>query len=198
MPPASTESTPAEARLRAAYDAAMSRAGLDHTTIAAVHDHVDSLLYAACPNGRTFQLDDQGSIAGEVAIDLHAVIDNDLEGVLDLLSEALTGCLLLQDVGRQVLGHDGDTLRLLVSGDPSEVIAQHAEEERPDGPDESRLSSTLRTQAGVVRRLLHQFGGLDDVQGEEAADLVRRALANLRDLDARYHTSRTSRTSRSR
>jgi hypothetical protein len=59
-------------------------------------------------------------------------------------------------------------------------------------PSESRLSSTLRTQAGVVRRLLDQFDGLADVQGEEAADLVRCALANLRDLDARYRPGRSS------
>jgi hypothetical protein len=51
---------------------------------------------------------------------------------------------------------------------------------------ESRLSGVLRTQAGVVRGLLDRFDGLADVQGDEAADLVWRALANLRDLQARY------------
>jgi hypothetical protein len=123
---ASTEATQAEARLRAAYETAMHHTGgMNSDLIAAVHDHVNELLYITCPNRRVFQRDDNGYIAGEVTVDLDAFTDHNLEGVIDLLSEALTGSSLLMDVAWQVVGHDGDdTLRLLVSGDPSEVVAQ--------------------------------------------------------------------------
>jgi hypothetical protein len=53
-------------------------------------------------------------------------------------------------------------------------------------PDESRLSASMRTQAHVVRKLLDQFLALSDVQGEDAADCVERALLNLQDLAGRY------------
>jgi hypothetical protein len=137
MPSASTETAP-EARLRAAYETAMRQTGgVNSDLIAAINDHVDALLYVTCPNKRVFQRDESGYITGEVAVDLGVFIDHLLEGVIDVLSEALTGSSLLMDVGWRVVGHDGDTLGLLVSGDPSEV-AQYAdeEEERPDEPAE--------------------------------------------------------------
>jgi hypothetical protein len=56
----------------------------------------------------------------------------------------------------------------------------------PRRPDESRLSASVRTQAHVVRTLLDQFLALSDVQGEDAADCVERALLNLQDLAGHY------------
>jgi hypothetical protein len=61
-------------------------------------------------------------IKGVVAVDLSDAIDNDLEGWLDLLSEKLTDSPLLMDTNYEVVGHQGDTLHLQVTGDASQVI----------------------------------------------------------------------------
>jgi hypothetical protein len=54
-------------------------------------------------------------------IDLADVIDLDLEGFLDLISERAFGSILLMDVTYAVAGVTGDTLRLNVAGDTSNI-----------------------------------------------------------------------------
>ena len=56
-------------------------------------------------------------VSGVVAVDLSDFIDNDLEGVLDLLSDRLTGSPLLSDINYEVVGHEGSTLHVRVNGD---------------------------------------------------------------------------------
>lgn len=57
------------------------------------------------------------------------LIDNDLEGVLDLLSELMTGSLCLMNIGYKVVGViDEYTLAIQVEGDVSEVINDYDEE----------------------------------------------------------------------
>jgi hypothetical protein len=68
-----------------------------------------------------------GAISGVVKIELSRFIDCNLEGVLDMLSEALTGTQLLMNVNYKVVGHDGDTLLIEVSGDPEQIAGCKAE-----------------------------------------------------------------------
>lgn len=62
-------------------------------------------------------VDADGWVRGVIRMELSEFINNDLEGVLDLLSERLTGSGLLSDIAYEVVGHDGDTLFVRVSGD---------------------------------------------------------------------------------
>jgi hypothetical protein len=61
--------------------------------------------------------DAKGWVRGVIPLDLSDLIDNDLEGVLDLMSERLTGGPLLSDISYRVRGHDGNTLHIEVEGD---------------------------------------------------------------------------------
>lgn len=65
-----------------------------------------------------------GYAIGVVTVDLSDFIDNDLEGILDLLSERLTGGSSLMDIAYKVVGHDGDALHIEVSGDVSMILDQ--------------------------------------------------------------------------
>lgn len=66
-----------------------------------------------------------GYVKGEVYVHLSDIIDNDLEGFLDLISEALVGSTLLMDVNYNVVrvAEDGK-LVLEVTGDPSMVYEE--------------------------------------------------------------------------
>jgi hypothetical protein len=61
-------------------------------------------------------------VSGVVAIDIGDIIELDLEGVLDELSLRLTGTELLTDITHKIVGHDGDTLWIEVTGGAAEVI----------------------------------------------------------------------------
>ena len=61
-------------------------------------------------------------VEGVIAIELDDIVGLDLEGLLDRLGEELVGSCLLMDQGYAVVGHDEDTLHLLVSGDASDVV----------------------------------------------------------------------------
>lgn len=68
--------------------------------------------------------DDDGWVSGVVRIDLGDLIDTDLDGALDLFSEALTDSPLLMQVTYAVVGHaDGDVLHVRVSGDASQILS---------------------------------------------------------------------------
>ena len=56
-----------------------------------------------------------------VEVDLHEIIDNDLEGLLDILSERATGSPLLMDISYRIVGHENDTLKIEVDGDISAI-----------------------------------------------------------------------------
>lgn len=77
-------------------------------------------------------LDEQGYVSATVSVDLADLIDNDLEGVLDILSEKLVGNDLLMDIDYRVggtgPGNPGAVL-LKVSGDPSMAWGLDGDEE---------------------------------------------------------------------
>lgn len=62
-------------------------------------------------------VDSDGWVRGVIRLELSELIRNDLEGALDIMSERLTGSGLLSDIAYEVVGHDGDTLFVQVSGD---------------------------------------------------------------------------------
>jgi hypothetical protein len=69
-------------------------------------------------------------ITGVVAVDLGEVIDTDLEGFLNLISERLTDTDILMGVSYNVVGHEEDTLWIEVTGDTKEIL------ENSEGSDE--------------------------------------------------------------
>jgi hypothetical protein len=69
-------------------------------------------------------------VSGIVAVDLGDIIDRDLEGLLDELSMLLTGSELLMDITYTVVGHEGQTLWLEVTGDATEVVGCMGEDEQ--------------------------------------------------------------------
>lgn len=56
-----------------------------------------------------------------VQVELHEIIDYNLEGFLDLISERACKSPLLMDISYRVVGHDGDTLTIEVTSDDSMV-----------------------------------------------------------------------------
>lgn len=69
-------------------------------------------------------------VTGVVRVDLGEVIDLNLEGFLDLLSERLTGTPLLGDIQYQVvgLGRSEDELLIRVSGDVTQIVDDMGDE----------------------------------------------------------------------
>ena len=67
--------------------------------------------------------DENGYIRGVIEFDLSTAIDNDFEGFLDIISEALTGTDILMDINYEIVGlGENKAIHLLVSGDPSSVL----------------------------------------------------------------------------
>lgn len=72
--------------------------------------------FVKLPNGLVTNVDEHSFITVTIDISLSAFIDNDLEGVLDLISNGATGSELLSDISYSVVGHQGDILKLKVTG----------------------------------------------------------------------------------
>ena len=71
------------------------------------------------------QMKAQNCIIGTVKISLQEIIDSDLNRFIDLLSNRLTGSLLLTDTNWHVTGHNGDTLHICVSGNACHIIKEN-------------------------------------------------------------------------
>lgn len=65
---------------------------------------------------------EDGWIEGVIPVDLSTFTDNDLESLLDILSEQLTGSPLLSQISYHVVGHEGNTLHIRVEGDISLIL----------------------------------------------------------------------------
>lgn len=71
-------------------------------------------------------VDEDNYVSVIVPIGLNEFIDNDLEGVLDSLSEATTGSTLLMDISYAVVGTDDDgNLLVRVSGDATDILEEN-------------------------------------------------------------------------
>ena len=73
--------------------------------------------YIQLPNEKIVRADENGFITVQVDVELSDLIDNDLEGVLTLLSDLATGSETLSNISYNVIDHCGDTLTLKVTGD---------------------------------------------------------------------------------
>lgn len=73
------------------------------------------------PNDTIVVVDQNDFITAKVEVDLSEFIDNDLEGVLDLLSERATGASILSDISYKVINHEGNALQIAVTGCISEI-----------------------------------------------------------------------------
>lgn len=68
---------------------------------------------------------EDGYIEGKVMVHLSDIIDNDLEGFLDLISEKLTGSPLLMDINYDVVdGTAEGCIIIKVRGDVSEILEE--------------------------------------------------------------------------
>jgi len=81
------------------------------------------------------QMDIEGYVEGIVPVNLDEIIDCDRDTFIGMLSEMLTDSPDLEDVEYEVVGHDGDMLHILVSGDASALLDE-AEEEELDEDEE--------------------------------------------------------------
>ncbi len=80
---------------------------------------------------------DNAYVTGVVLVDLSSVIDNDLEGFLDLISEKLCGSSLLMDVNYDVVGTVGKQgLLVEVTGDVSQVLENRDDDGEDDDDDD--------------------------------------------------------------
>lgn len=73
--------------------------------------------------------DDNNYIRGIVKVELSDLIENDLDGFLDLISEKLTRSPLLMDIGYEPVSVFEEELYLLVSGDVSEILDEEKDNE---------------------------------------------------------------------
>lgn len=72
--------------------------------------------YVKLPNDEVVLVDDNGFIQCIVEVDLSELIENDLGGFFNHLSELATGTDVLGEINYSVIGHRGNTLEISVSG----------------------------------------------------------------------------------
>ena len=73
------------------------------------------------------QMNENDRVTGLVRVSLCDIIDNDLEGFLDILSEGLTGSPLLMDIDYNVDHAEDNDLIIHVTGDASTIIETEEE-----------------------------------------------------------------------
>ncbi|MCA1320547.1 hypothetical protein LC085_11550 [Bacillus tianshenii] len=72
--------------------------------------------------------DENNYVEGVLPVSLSNIIDNDLEGFLDIISEDLVGSPTLMDVNYSVVGHQDEwTVLIKVSGDASQILDEEEE-----------------------------------------------------------------------
>lgn len=72
--------------------------------------------------------DENNYVEGIIPVSLSNIIDNDLEGFLDIISEDLVGRPTLMDVNYSVVGHQDEwTVLIKVSGDASQILDEEEE-----------------------------------------------------------------------
>lgn len=74
------------------------------------------------PSGAKIPLDEHNYIETWILIDLCEVVDRDLEGFLDYISEKACGSDMLMDINYRVSGAKEDMIILTVGGDVSMIL----------------------------------------------------------------------------
>jgi hypothetical protein len=75
------------------------------------------------------QMDANGYVEGTVPVELEEIIDLDRNAILELLSELLTDSTELDDIDYDLVGYDGSTLHLHVTGDAGAILEDLIEED---------------------------------------------------------------------
>jgi hypothetical protein len=82
------------------------------------------------------QMDANGYVEGIVPVDLDEIIDSDRDTFIGMLSEMLTDSADLDELEYEVVGYDGDTLHILVSGDATSLLDETEEEEEEEDEED--------------------------------------------------------------
>lgn len=85
------------------------------------------------------QMDANGYVEGIVPVDLDEIVDSDRDAFIAMLSELLTDSGDLDELEYEVVGHDGDMLHILVSGDATEILREAEEDDIGEDEDEDDL-----------------------------------------------------------
>lgn len=104
--------------------------------------------YAKLASGKIVPLKEKNVITTVVAIDLCDIIDLDLEGLLDKLSELATDSVCLTGFTYRVVGHTGDTLQIEVTGELDETVIDFEEIAEEDLPEQEFLVEVTRIGYG--------------------------------------------------
>lgn len=121
--------------------------------------------FVKLPNGLVTSVNEQGFVTTVIEMSLSSFVDNDLEGVLDLLSEKATGTELLSDISYKVVGHHGNSLKVEVTGS-IESIDDGEEIEESDLP--MKEFEIEVTRVGYGRRTVRLSARTED----EARDIA--------------------------
>jgi hypothetical protein len=98
-------------------------------------------------------IEDDGILHGDIQVDLDEIIDNNLEGFLDLISDRLTKSECLSDIGYQIVGFTPPiTLHLEVWGDPSMCYQYNPEIEKLWRAYEKLADDRSKSQARHQRK----------------------------------------------
>lgn len=137
--------------------------------------------YVKLPNGDVVAVDENGFISTQVEVDLSEFINNDLEGVLDLLSEKATGTEVLSDISYAVVGHRNNSLTVKVTGsidiidvediDPESLPMQEFEVEVTRIGYGSRTFQLSARTADEARNIADDDAG-NHLYSESASDYV--------------------------
>lgn len=136
------------------------------------------------PNNRIVAVDENGFIQVKVEVDLSEFIDNDFEGVLDLLSRKATGTEVLGNICYGIVCHRGNTLEVLVGGDIDLIDAEEIDfESLPPLEFEVQVTRigyscrTVRLSARTMQEAINKADADagDHVYSEHQADYVLEA-----------------------
>lgn len=91
-------------------------------------DTIPTLTAPLTPEEIPALLDGEGSITVIVEVGLDELIDNDLEGILDIISDKVLGTSILMDFSYEVSGVAGSQgIYMKVTGDPSQALEGYDE-----------------------------------------------------------------------
>lgn len=82
------------------------------------------------------QMDANGYVEGVVPVDVDEIVDSDRDAFIGMLSEMLTDSPDLDELEYEVVGHDGDMLHILVSGDATALLDDTDDDEEVEDEED--------------------------------------------------------------
>jgi hypothetical protein len=81
-------------------------------------------------------MDANGYVEGVVPVDVDEIVDSDRDAFIGMLSEMLTDSPDLDELEYEVVGHDGDMLHILVSGDATALLDDTDDDEEVEDEED--------------------------------------------------------------